>query len=116
MRGDSSPLVHALRRRQVPEVGSGSWSVIDTDAPRVLAHRCDWQDCALVAVHNLYADDVTVALALSMDGCLHEVVRSDGDYPDLEEAAPSLTLRPYGYYWLRLRHPYGSDITAGERV
>jgi glycosidase len=103
-------------RRAVPEVGWGTWSVIETDAPGVLAHRCDWQDCALIAVHNLRAERVNVALTIAIGGCLQEVVLADGDYPQLDETSPSLTLQPYGYYWLRLRHPYGSDLTAGERV
>jgi len=43
-------------------------------------------------------------------------VLGDRRYPPLDEASPSLTLSPYGYYWLRLREPGGTDITAGERM
>ena len=41
------------RRRECPELGWGEWSLLAQDDPAVFAHRVDWGDSTVVAVHNL---------------------------------------------------------------
>jgi len=41
------------RRRECPELGFGTLELLDTGAPSVLAHRCDWEGSTIVAVHEL---------------------------------------------------------------
>lgn len=49
-------------RRHCPELGWGAFSVIDQPDKQVLAHRCDLDRSAVVAVHNFGADPVTVMI------------------------------------------------------
>ncbi|HET6664413.1 MAG TPA: alpha-amylase family glycosyl hydrolase, partial [Acidimicrobiales bacterium] len=93
------------RRRETPELGLGTWSVIDNDQPAVLAHRCDWDGSVVVAVHNFGADPCRVDLRLDD---LDDAVGAD----DLLDGSPEhsfdgpvlhLTLERYGYRWLRIR-------------
>src|SRR3954470_12913781 len=52
------------RRRECPELGFGELTVLDTGAPSVLAHRCDWEGETIVAVHELSGRPVRVALGV----------------------------------------------------
>ncbi len=52
------------RRRETPELGLGKWSVIKTEEPAVLAHRCDWDGSTVVAVHNFGAEPCRLSLPL----------------------------------------------------
>jgi maltose alpha-D-glucosyltransferase/alpha-amylase len=93
------------RRRETPELGLGTWSVIPNKARPVLAHRCDWEDATVVAVHNFSAEPCR--LDLPLDG-LDDAVGADdlldelGEHP-LDGPSLSLTLEGYGYRWLRIR-------------
>ncbi len=94
-------LVHT--RRETPEIGWGTWSVVEGDAPGVLAHRCDWQEGSLLAVHNLRGEPAVVRLATDLHGVPQEDVLGDRRYPPLDPDAPCVELAPYGYRWVRLR-------------
>ncbi len=41
------------RRKETPEFGWGSSTLIETAAPQLFAHRCEWQGSTVAAVHNL---------------------------------------------------------------
>ena len=85
------------RRRETPELGWGAYTSLSPREPEVLAHRCDWDDSAVVAVHNLAGHDVTTRLPLEGDATLVDLLGA----ADL--AAPyELELEPYGYRWYRL--------------
>ena len=93
------------RRRETPELGLGTWSVIPNDQTGVLAHRCDWDGSTVVAVHNFAAGPCRVDLPL--DGIDDAVGASDlidgsGEQP-LDGPVLHLTLDGYGYQWLRIR-------------
>lgn len=100
------------RRRETPELGLGSWTVIATDEPSVLAHRCDWEGSTVVAVHNFSAEPCRVDVPL--DG-LDDAVGADDlldgarEHP-LEAPVLQLTLDRYGYQWFRIRRE-GQRIT-----
>jgi glycosidase len=89
-------------RRQAPELGWGTSSLIETSDPALFAHRCDWQDETVVAVHNLGAAPARADLALGrgakgaddlLGGAVHRAER-DGTLP--------LELEGYGGAWLRV--------------
>ena len=50
------------RRRECPELGFGTLTLLDTGAPSVLAHRCDWEGATIVAVHELGGQSAEVPL------------------------------------------------------
>ncbi len=93
------------RRRETPEIGLGTWSVITNDAPAVLAHRCDWNDSTIVAVHNFGAQPCRVEIHLDdlHDAAGAESLLDNGSEQPLDKPALHLTLDGYGYHWLRIR-------------
>src|SRR3954466_450946 len=88
------------RRRECPELGFGTLELLDTGAPSVLAHRCDWEGSTIVAVHELAGREADVALPLSDGDALVDL------YDEAEHALPvTLTLEPYAARWFRVRRP-----------
>ena len=90
-------------RKELPELGWGTWKVLDTDQPSVLAHRCDWLGQGVLVLHNLGLEAVRVAVQLDdakPGRLLAEVLANRRDDP--VEAGRPLALDGYGYRWLRL--------------
>ena len=92
-------------RRACPELGWGELEILDHDAGHaVLAHRLGLEDAAVVALHNLGADPVTVTVACDgfgddarvVDLLTHEVV-------PLTSGGVGSALEGYGVRWLRVR-------------
>jgi maltose alpha-D-glucosyltransferase/alpha-amylase len=91
------------RRRECPELGWGEWALLDPGDKAVFAHRCDWEDSCVVAVHNLAARDASAHLVLGGDGALVDLFH-DEDH-ELEAGEITLELPPYAARWFRLRRP-----------
>jgi trehalose synthase len=96
------------RRRETPELGWGEWRVLPTDVAAVFAHRCDWSDSALVAIHNLAAEPCRVRVDVVDDA--DDAVRVDDLFDDRGEAdvldgVIELVLDAYDFRWLRLSRP-----------
>ena len=93
------------RRRETPELGMGTGTVLDTGDSSVLAHRVDHEGVTVVAVHNLADEPRHVRFPLrEVDDC--ECV----DLFDLQPASPvdehgvlELKLEAYGFRWLRIQ-------------
>jgi maltose alpha-D-glucosyltransferase/alpha-amylase len=86
------------RRRECPEIGFGALTVLDTDAPSVLAHRCDWGEATVVAVHELAGEAAHVALPVEDGEALVDL------FADAEHALPAtLRLEPHAAHWFRVR-------------
>jgi glycosidase len=94
------------RRRECPELGWGAWSLLDQGDPAVFAHRADWDDSTIVAVHNLAARATEAELALDAEGVLVDLFGPDEQPLD---GGLRLPLDPYDHRWFRLRRP-------GQRV
>jgi maltose alpha-D-glucosyltransferase/alpha-amylase len=94
------------RRRECPELGWGAWTLLAQDDPALLAHRADWGDSTIVAIHNLGTEATQARLALDADGVLVDLFGPDEHALDGEL---SLALEPFDHRWFRLRRP-------GERV
>ncbi|MGY1725730.1 alpha-amylase family protein [Geodermatophilus sp. SYSU D01062] len=92
------------RYRESPELGWGSFRVLEQPHPEVLAHVCEWDDGTLVAVHNLGPEPRVVPLVL--DGCdashrLEDLLVTQTT-PIGDDGAVELALEGYGYRWLRV--------------
>jgi maltose alpha-D-glucosyltransferase / alpha-amylase len=89
-------------RKELPELGWGSWRLLDTDQPSVLAHRCDWQDQGVLVLHNLGAEAVQVTVDLDLEaGTPVAEVLADQRYGPVTAGQP-MDLDGFGYRWLRL--------------
>ena len=97
----------ARRYRECPELGWAQFDPLDQPHPSVLAHRCAWDDGALVALHNLGSEPCTVPLTL--DGCDESHVLVDllceGTTQVDASGRAEISLEGYGYRWLRVVAP-----------
>lgn len=95
------------RRRETPEFGFGSYRLVPNAEREVLAHRCDWGEDTVMAVHNLSGGEVSTTLAVEEgDHCAAfvDLFSHDELEPD-DEGRLVLHLEPYGFRWFRLRKP-----------
>jgi trehalose synthase len=92
------------RYRQCPELGWGSFTILEQPHRQVLAHVCKWGDARLVAVHNLGVEPCTVPLRLEgYDAGMRLVdLLADGTTTLDDSGAAEVALDAYGYRWLRL--------------
>ena len=95
------------RRRECPELGWGAWRCSTQDDPAVFAHRADWDDSTVVAVHNLAARATRGRRSRSTTTACSSTCSATTSSP-LDGALGS-PLEPYGHRWFRLRRP-------GQRV
>jgi trehalose synthase len=94
---------HLIRtRRETPELGWGTSTLIETDDPALFAHRCDWEDSTVIAIHNLGARPVNTELALG-DGAkgVHDLL-GDFEEPARRGGRLPVALDGYGGRWLRV--------------
>jgi glycosidase len=92
----------AHERREAPEIGWGTSTLIENEPPALLARRSDWQDSTVFAVHNLSPEPVATELDLGRD------VRGVEDLLDrrehrVEGGSLRVALDGYGHLWLRAR-------------
>ena len=91
------------RRRECPELGWGRCTLLDVTDPAVLAHRLDWDDSAILALHSFAGDSRRATVPVGDAEAAVDLFADE----ELEPKAGALdvTLEPYGHRWLRLRHP-----------
>ena len=88
------------RRHECPELGFGACTLLDQDDAAVFAHRVDWEDGTVVAVHNLAGRAARASLALEGGGLLVDL------FLEAELELPGdLELAPYEGRWFRVRRP-----------
>jgi maltose alpha-D-glucosyltransferase / alpha-amylase len=90
-------------RKECPEIGWGSWRVLDARAAGVLAMRYDWRGNAILAVHNLAAEarEATVGLPDFPGQQLVNLLSHENSRGD-SRGTHKLELPPYGYGWYRV--------------
>jgi maltose alpha-D-glucosyltransferase/alpha-amylase len=99
------------RRKECPELGWGVCTLLDADVASVLAHRSDWEDSTIVAVHNLGGRRVRTAFVVEdagEDAVLVDLF-GDDDRRVGDGGRVKLELPRYGARWYRLRR-------AGQRI
>jgi maltose alpha-D-glucosyltransferase / alpha-amylase len=92
--------------RECPEIGTGKCSVVGAEVPgHVLVHRFDSPEGAILLLHNLAPEAVTIDIGSLPDTSpdVHEMF-ADAEYPRPTPRLKALRLGPYGYRWIRLRH------------
>ena len=93
------------RRRECPEIGWGTWRVLDAEAKAVLALRYDWGERVVITVHNLSSEPCRAELApggaADWDKLVH--LLGSGAYELRRDGSIGVELDPYGSRWLRVR-------------
>jgi trehalose synthase len=88
------------RRRECPELGFGTMTLLETGEDSVFAHRSDWEGSTIVAVHELSGRPVTVQVPVTDGDSLVDL------FDDAEHPLPaSLSLEPFDARWFRVRRP-----------
>jgi maltose alpha-D-glucosyltransferase / alpha-amylase len=96
------------RRRETPEIGWGSWKVLRTNVPGVLAHRCDWEGRAIVAAHNLGDQPCVVRVRLGdvvVGARLDDLLDERGALTEIKGESLELKMDGYGFRWFRMLSP-----------
>jgi maltose alpha-D-glucosyltransferase/alpha-amylase len=89
-------------RKELPELGFGTWRVLDTGHPAVLALRSDWRGRCVLTLHNLAEEPVEVMVDLGEERGGEPVeVLADAGYEPFVAGKPA-RLAGFGYRWLRL--------------
>jgi glycosidase len=96
------------RRRETPELGWGTWQVLETDVDGVLGHRCDWEGRSVVAVHNLGSEPCAVRVELSEvpeEAHLDDLLDERPALTEITDASLELKLEGFGFRWFRIGMP-----------
>jgi maltose alpha-D-glucosyltransferase/alpha-amylase len=85
-------------RKQCPEIGWGTWQLLPTGSPAVLALQYDWRGTTIVCVHNLAAKPREARLETGL-----ETLTGLLDVEELHsvDGVHAITLEAFGYRWYR---------------
>src|SRR4051794_20092075 len=99
------------RRHESPEFGWGTVTLLETRAPALFAHRCDWDDSTVVAVHNLGEERAEATLDLGDDVVGVDDMLEARDHDLAKRGQLKVRLGRYGYLWLRVRREGDRRLT-----
>ncbi len=92
-------------RKEVPEIGWGTFRVLPVDNPAVLALRYEWRNNAVLFVHNFGAEPTEVKLPAQeshgRSGVLANLLSEDHSRAG-DDGRFCLQLERYGYRWFRV--------------
>ena len=91
------------RRRECPELGWGSITLLESGDPAVLAHRADWDGSTVVAVHSLAEEPRAVTLEVGEAEAAVDLFGADELKP--RAGRVRVELGRYGHRWFRVRRP-----------
>jgi trehalose synthase len=98
------------QRKERPELGWGSYRLVETAEPTIFAHRCDWDENVVLTVHNLGPRRTVTEVPLGPNEHLTEIF-SDQRYDPFGEAPSQIEVGGYGYRWFRVQRD-GQRILA----
>jgi maltose alpha-D-glucosyltransferase/alpha-amylase len=92
-------------RKEVPEIGWGSFTVVESGAAEVLTLRFDWRNNAVLVVHNLGQAPREISFRLKSgdtpEGDLINLLSENHSRAD-HAGFHRILLEPYGYRWYRV--------------
>jgi len=93
-------------RKELPEIGWGECTVLETDAPSVLALRYVWRNVALMTLHNFSSNRQIVHVDVDTDegGVLCDFFDEDHSRAG-ESGKHEIQLDPYMHKWYRVGGP-----------
>jgi trehalose synthase len=89
------------RRKESPEFGWGSWSILDVGERALLVIVYDWDGNRVIAAHNFSCHKVAAELDLGEDCYGVQDLLGDQHYLPTVDGVVRVELGPYGYQWLR---------------
>lgn len=109
-RRDPDSLLHFMHalivtRRTCPELGWGSFHVLEQELPQVLVHECRLEESSVFAIHNFAEEGCEVSFSLGRDraGIIVVDVFADRSVQADSRGNVHLALEAYDHTWLRLQ-------------
>jgi len=94
-------------RKEWPEFGWGTWQVLGTRNPAVLAHIATWEGSSVMALHNFSDAPARVTVQLPKDAAAgrwrHIFGAAGADSPSVDGRRVRCEMEPYGYHWFGRR-------------
>ncbi|KAA6441261.1 trehalose synthase [Dyadobacter flavalbus] len=89
-------------RKECPEIGYGSWEILDTGFKEVLGMRYTWKDKVLFIWHNFHEKsmELIVPEKIAGTGRLIDAMNNIESVTDVN-GRHTITLEAYGYRWFR---------------
>jgi maltose alpha-D-glucosyltransferase / alpha-amylase len=90
-------------RKECPEIGLGSYRILDGGSASVLVMRYDWSGNSVLVLHNFGANPQEVRLKLDGDGAdrLSNLLEEEELSAD-DEGRHHIRLDALGYRWFRI--------------
>jgi glycosidase len=92
------------RRRECPEIGWGRMTLLDVNNPAVLAHRCDWDDASILAIHSFAAASTEVEVVVEDAEAVVDLFEGEELRPS-DQGIVRWKLDAYDHRWYRLLRP-----------
>jgi maltose alpha-D-glucosyltransferase/alpha-amylase len=92
-------------RKEMPEIGCGTFHILSVNSSSVLAIRYDWRNNSVVMMHNFSDQPLEVRFKVGLDAPrgrqLVNVLSDDHSEAD-KKGLHTVLLEPYGYRWFRV--------------
>ena len=90
-------------RKECPEIGWGTWAILPTGFPDVLALRYDWRGNSVVVVHNFAEQPRAARIRVGVEGGDRLVsLLDEAEGRAGKSGVHRLALDAYGYAWYRV--------------
>jgi maltose alpha-D-glucosyltransferase/alpha-amylase len=90
-------------RKECPEISWGTFVVLRTNVPEVLALRYDWRNTSMVTVHNFSNKKQKVVLKAGCSGDSTLVELFDGGHSRVRnDGGHQIEMDEYGWKWYRV--------------
>jgi maltose alpha-D-glucosyltransferase/alpha-amylase len=96
---------HLIRqRREMPEIGFGSWSLLPVSDPAILALSYQWGERRAIVIHNLAFDrkEVSFPLKQGQEKLILTARLGDADIVVRDDGTMTLSMAGYGCQWIRV--------------
>ena len=91
-------------RKEVPEIGWGTFSAVDCEDPGVLIMRYEWRKNVVVIIHSFHDRPVEISYKVGegdeQAGLLIDIFDGHDSHAD-EAGKHQMVLEPYGFRWYR---------------
>jgi len=89
-------------RKECPEIGYGTWEIMDTGHNEILGMRYTWKNKILLIWHNFHEKSLELVVPEKMAGAtrIADLMSNIESVVD-ENGRHTITLEAYGYRWFR---------------
>jgi maltose alpha-D-glucosyltransferase/alpha-amylase len=95
-------------RKECPEIGWGSWKILESGSPHVLAMQYEWREDSVVIVHNFAGEPVGISLPVANERLVD--LRVQAESIANARGRHEIALDAFGYRWFRV----GSGLASGK--